>query len=250
MKVLIIGAAGNLGQRLVTRALAHGHEVTALVRDSARFTAAQPQVAQNLSGVVSADAAGRHSLAEAMAGFDCAINTAGHVTQGDSFATLFHAVVDAARSSGLPRLWMLAGAAALTIPRANRLGTSLPGVPAIYKLHEQNWRYLAATDLDWSLMCPGPMVEAPSSPLRDDLRVSIDQVPFDVPAWAAWAPGLALSLLFKRKSAELVVSYDDVAELIVSNMVPGGKFSRHRIGLALPSGETASKSGWQPGQKG
>lgn len=36
-KVVVVGAAGNLGRRLVARAMAHGHDVTAFVRSAGRF---------------------------------------------------------------------------------------------------------------------------------------------------------------------------------------------------------------------
>jgi putative NADH-flavin reductase len=37
VKVLILGATGSLGPRLVSQALARGHEVTALVRDPSKL---------------------------------------------------------------------------------------------------------------------------------------------------------------------------------------------------------------------
>lgn len=38
MKIVIIGAAGNVGRRIVNEALARGHAVTGLVRSEARFS--------------------------------------------------------------------------------------------------------------------------------------------------------------------------------------------------------------------
>ena len=38
MRITVFGAAGNVGSRVVTEALARGHEVTAVVRDPARFS--------------------------------------------------------------------------------------------------------------------------------------------------------------------------------------------------------------------
>ena len=37
MKILIIGAAGMIGQRILAEALSRGHEVTAIVRDPSRL---------------------------------------------------------------------------------------------------------------------------------------------------------------------------------------------------------------------
>ena len=35
MKIVVIGATGNIGRRVVKEALSHGHEVTGVVRDPA-----------------------------------------------------------------------------------------------------------------------------------------------------------------------------------------------------------------------
>lgn len=72
---------------------------------------------------------------------------------------------------------------------------------------------------------------------RSDLRVRVDVVPFDVSPWARGAPRLALSLMMRRRLEEVVVSYEDVAELMMSNLAPTGPFRRRRVGLALPRGE-------------
>ena len=37
MRIVVFGAAGNVGSRVAAEALSRGHEVTAVVRDSARF---------------------------------------------------------------------------------------------------------------------------------------------------------------------------------------------------------------------
>ena len=90
------------------------------------------------------------------------------------------------------------------------------------------------SDADWSLMCPGPMTAASGGAVRKDLRVSVDVVPFDVPRWAGRLPRIGLSLLMKQRLGEVVVSYEDVAELMMANLANDGPFSRRRVGLALP----------------
>ena len=37
MKITVLGAAGNVGSRVVAEALSRGHEVTAVVRDRSQF---------------------------------------------------------------------------------------------------------------------------------------------------------------------------------------------------------------------
>lgn len=250
-KVIVIGAAGNLGRRLVSRGIAHGHEVTAFVRSANSLTAQIGARSATAIRVMEGDVLDGRSLALAVRGHDIAINAAGNVFDGDAFTALFRSVV-AAVTRELPapkRFWALAGAAALTLPHYNGIGVGLPGVPKSYVPHEKNWKALEASDLDWSLMCPGPMVAAPAGQIRSDLRVSIDVVPYEVPGWARWAPRIALSLLMKAKLPELIVSYEDVADIIMSNLSPGGRFSRHRVGVALPAGERGRKEDWVLGTR-
>ena len=73
MKVLVIGAAGRSGAELVTRALAHGHEVTAFVHDATEYT----QTGVRLIGgdVLDADA-----IDAAVAGQDVVLDALGGKT--------------------------------------------------------------------------------------------------------------------------------------------------------------------------
>lgn len=251
-KIVVIGAAGNLGRRLVARGLAHGHEVTAFVRNAGRFAEHWPGSLPEHVRVVEGDVFDKQAVASAVMGCDALVNAAGHVADGARFVSLFENAVAAAEQHMAPsgRIWLLAGAAVLTVPHTDRIGVSLPGVPAMYKAHETNWRRLQASSCDWSLMCPGPMVAAADGLPRDDLRISVEMLPYRVGSWARWAPPVALSLMMKSKLSELIVSYEDVAEIIMSNIVPNGRFSRHRVGVALPVNERGRKENWTLGEKG
>ena len=100
------------------------------------------------------------------------------------------------------------------------------------------------------VMCPGPMTAAADSEKPDALRISIDTMPYQIDAWTRFAPPIALSLVMKSKLPELIVSYEDVATVIMTNLDAGGVLSRHRVGIALPAGERGSKEGWTLGQRG
>jgi len=250
MRVLVIGAAGNLGRRLLTRGLAHGHELTAFVRSRERLEKMWGSALPEGLRVTEGDVFDEEALASAMRGHDVVVNAAGTVTEGERFEQLFRTVIAAAEKNLSPprRLWMLAGAAVLSIPHAGRTGIGLPGVPGIYRSHEVNWRLLENSATDWTLVCPGPMVAEANWQPRTDLRVSFDTVPYEVGPWARWAPPVALSLMMKHRLPELIVSYDDVAELIMANLTEA-PFSRRRIGLALPIGERGRKDDWTPGER-
>ncbi len=251
-RVIVIGAGGNLGRRLVSRGLARGHLVTAFVRDAGRFAAGAAGAASPDLRIVEGDASDAAALAAALRDQDAAVSAAGNVADGAAFSALFASVVAVVERELPPpgRFWAVAGAAALTIPFADRIGVGLPGVPALYRPHERNWRTLAASATDWSLMCPGPMVAAPDGAVRTDLRVSVDILPYRVPRWAGWVPGIGLSLLMKSRLPELIVSYEDFADIIMAHLAPGGPYSRHRVGVALPAGERGRKDDWTLGSAG
>ena len=171
----------------------------------------------------------------ALAGHDVVINCAGYVADGAAFIELVDRVVtqaEAALGSG-GRLWLFGGAAALDVPGTGIMGADLPGVPAIYQAHQTNFRRVAASTLDWSMMCPGPMVPSANGQARADLRISKDVWPFPRPGYTRWLARIALSLAFKNHAPELIVSYDDVAAVLLDHLPAGGRFSRARVGVAL-----------------
>ena len=250
MKLLILGATGNMGQRLLAQGLARGHALTAFVRNRAKLEQQLgPSLPQGLTVVEgnTDDAAG---LRAAMAGQDVVINCAGYVADGPAFIALVDRVVTQAEAALGPggRLWLFGGAAGLDVPGTDLMGVDLPGVPALYRAHQTNVRRVAATRLDWSMMCPGPMVASADGRARTDLRVSRDVWPFNPPGIARWLPRLALSLAFKQHMPEMVVSYDDVAAVLLDHLAPGGRFSRARVGVALPPGQRGEKVYQQGGK--
>ena len=250
MKLLILGATGNMGQRLLAQGLARGHVITAFVRNRAKLQqqlgTAVPPGLTIFEGDVNDDAA----LRAAMTGQDVVINCAGYVADGAAFTELVDRVVTQAEGALGPggRLWLFGGAAALDVPGTHIMGVDLPGVPAIYKAHQSNFRRVAASKLDWSLMCPGPMVPSSTGQARNDLRISKDVWPCPRPGYTRWLPRIATSLAFKNHAPELIVSYDDVASVLLEHLPPGGRFSRARVGVALPEGQRGEKVYEQAGK--
>lgn len=113
MKVLIIGAAGNLGSRVVQAALDRNHTVTVLVRSKDRFATSVPDVSAKVT-VIEGSAMSLEDVKGAMVGQDAVVNTAG-VGAVTSFSKstlpdIVKTVVDAAKEV-IPgkRLWILGG---------------------------------------------------------------------------------------------------------------------------------------------
>jgi uncharacterized protein len=76
------------------------------------------------------------------------------------------------------------------------------------------------------------------------MRISLDRVPVPIPGLARFLPGAMLLPFFVYRIPEMIVSYADAAALMLANLTPSGKISRHRVGLALPVGMRGKKKRW------
>jgi len=101
VNVFVLGAAGKTGRLIVERAVAAGHDVTALVRDASRYNT--PLGVRVLRG----DATDPATLAHAMAGQDVVIDAVGGKTpwrKTDLERTVARALVAAAQQHGTHRI--------------------------------------------------------------------------------------------------------------------------------------------------
>ena len=151
--------------------------------------------------------------------------------------------VESLPTNARPVCWFLAGAALLDIGPSGRRGVELPKVKSTYWPHRVNFERLSRSDLDWRLLCPGPMVEQPALGL-DRLRISLDTLPVQVAAFARRLPGPLLLPVFASLIPQMIVPYADAAALMLANLDRGGAMARRRVGLALPLGMRGRKSHW------
>lgn len=123
MKIVVLGANGEVGSRIVGEALARGHEVTAAVRSLDRAQAVAPE-----AHVVGVNAEDAEAVAEAITGHDLVV-TALRPAEGreEDLVVLTRSVLDAANSVSLPTI-VVGGAARLHLPEdpANTILTA-PG---------------------------------------------------------------------------------------------------------------------------
>lgn len=245
-KLLLLGASGTLGSVVLRQALGLGHTVTALVRQHGRLPADLRTHTALRTGLVDLATTQPADLALWLRGHDALICTAGTVAQGQGFVDLVGRVVDALCVLPVgerPVAWFMAGAGLLPLDRRGRRGVDLPKVQATYWPHRANWERLAATDLDWRLLCPGPMVDQPALGL-DRLRVALDQMPAPLPGWASGLPAPLLLPLFAWRVPEMIVPYADAAAFMLAHLQPGEAVARHSVGLALPKGMRGRKEQW------
>jgi putative NADH-flavin reductase len=240
-RLIILGATGSLGRHVMRQALAAGHEVTAFVRTPSKL----PPEAHGRVSVHTGDLSA-HVPLDLIRGQDGLVNCAGYIADGDAFVGLVDRLVTAVDSLPAveqPVCWFLAGAALLDVGASGRRGVDLPKVRSTYWPHRVNFERLSRSRLDWRLLCPGPMIEGPALGL-DRLRISLDALPVQVPAFARALPGPLLLPVFASLIPQMIVSYADAAALMLAHLDRGSATSRHRVGLALPEGMRGRKSRW------
>ena len=243
-RVVILGATGSLGRHVVQQAIAARHDVAVVVRNPAKLSAEVRDMVSvhqcDLSVVSTSD------LTAMLGGHDAVVNTAGQVTDGQVFVNLVDRLVtslEAVSAGARPACWFLAGAGLLDIDSSGRRGVDLPRISSTYWPHRVNFDRICRSNLDWRLLCPGPMVEQPPLGLAR-LRISLDQLPVHVPASSRVLPGLLFLPVFAHLIPEMIISYADAAAVMLANLAPGGEMSRHRVGVALPLGMRGQKAQW------
>jgi putative NADH-flavin reductase len=149
MKIAVVGASGNVGQRVVAEALARGHAVTAIAR--------KRPAGDSVAGVEwkIADLADPAGMAVALAGNDVVVLS---VRFGD---TDFEQALEGVRRSGVPRLLVVGGAASLEIAPGKVL-LDQPDFPDFIKPEATPARAAldrlrGEADLDWTFLSPSMM---------------------------------------------------------------------------------------------
>jgi putative NADH-flavin reductase len=240
VRLIILGATGSLGAHVLRHALGAGHDVSVLVRDPSRLAEARQGVVVHTGDL---------SLAlppDVVRGHDALINCAGNVADGERFVSLVDRVIASVESlpaGDQPVCWFLAGAALLDIDASGRRGIELPKLKSIYWPHRANFERLERSSIDWRLLCPGPMVDQPPIGL-ERLRISLDRLPVEVPAFARALPGPLVLPVFASLIPQMIVPYADAAALMLANLDRGSPISRRRVGLALPVGMRGRKPEW------
>lgn len=160
MKIIVFGARGDVGSRIVAEALARGHDVTAVVRNKAQIETLPPSVTARV-----ADVADTATVAGLMMGHDVAISAIRPPDgQEETLVALTRAVLDAAARSQL-RVLLVGGAASLKMPGQN--GATVltapdflpePVVPIARACQAQYELCTAETRVDWSYLSPPAML--------------------------------------------------------------------------------------------
>ncbi len=152
MKLAVIGATGNMGQRLTKEATSRGHQVTAISRNP--DAAKGPGVATSACDLSNAD-----KLADCLKGADAAILSVRF--QDNDVKPVFEAL----RKAGVNRLAIVGGAASLFNQDNVRL-LDQPGFPDFIKVEAApaaaalDWIKANVKDIDWVFVSPSMMLQA------------------------------------------------------------------------------------------
>ena len=160
MRIIIFGAAGDVGSRVVAEALSRGHEITAVVRDPAQFSKLPAKVKAR-----SGDAGNIEDVARLAAGHDLVISAIrppdGREKQ---LVTLTKAILDGASQSNI-RVLVVGGAASLKMPgQGDETVLTAPGflpeavVDIARACFAQHEACRADTRADWTYISPPAML--------------------------------------------------------------------------------------------
>ncbi|MCA1654906.1 MAG: NAD(P)H-binding protein [Pseudonocardiaceae bacterium] len=184
MKVAVFGATGRTGGEVVTRALAQGHEVTAVVRNPESITNKDVTVAV-------ADVHDRDQVAAAIQGVDAVISTLGGKPRKPTtvYSDGLAKITEGMRATGARRLLCLSSGAldlGPHVPFPQRIVSGLVVRFVFKEGHEDMAKMEAALrevgDLDWTVVrVPG----LNTKPATGEYRVA--EAPLDKPSMVSRA---------------------------------------------------------------
>jgi len=151
MNIVIIGATGNVGQRIVNEALSRGHKVTAIARGAAKLA---PRAGLTPVVLDYADAA---KLAAAIEGKDAVVTAVKYHTADPA------PIVEAVKRAGVKRLLAVGGAGSLQDPSGRDVVDS-PDFPAPWKgeaLAAREFLFSLRKEpaLNWTLLSPSALLQ-------------------------------------------------------------------------------------------
>ncbi len=155
MNVVLYGASGNAGSRILQELQSRGHNVTAVVRNPAKLPAGTPSRQDDLSDV--------SRIASILAGADAVVSAyAPPQNDTDQILGATERLVQAVQKAGTPRLIVVGGAGSLEVaPGVTLLASGhLPQawVP-IATSHAHVLQMLAASSINWTYFSPAAFFE-------------------------------------------------------------------------------------------
>ncbi len=164
MRVVLYGATGTIGSRILNELLSRGHTVTAVVRDRSKLPA------QNNLTTVKGDILDAGDIAKVVKGADVVVSSYGppsgaqgpDATQVGQLVDATQALIAGVRRGGAPRIIMVGGAGSLEISPSLQI-MDTPTFHRAYKplaeAHRDAFHVLRESDLNWTYFSPAMMFQ-------------------------------------------------------------------------------------------
>ncbi|ASK61443.1 hypothetical protein CFK37_04265 [Virgibacillus phasianinus] len=175
MKLLVLGASGRVGHKIVKRALADHHDVVALVRSPENFNLIDEYLT-----VLKGNVLEENDLLRALDGVD-AIISALNTDQNNTLSRSMPIIVQTMESQQIKRLISIGTAGILdsrTEPNLYRFQSneSKRRKTIAAEDHLKAYQYLEKSQLDWTVVCPTYLPDGES---EGDFRVEENLLPVD-----------------------------------------------------------------------
>ncbi len=159
MKIVLYGARGRLGQRILTEALARGHQVTAVVRKPELFEEPHPGIE-----VIKGDVTDPASVAAVTAGSDVVISAIGPSPKQppEIIEEAARSLIAGMQKSGAKRLVIVGGAGSLQAAQGIMVMDTPEFPPSwrpVAQAHKNALDIVRAAPLDWTYISPAAMIQ-------------------------------------------------------------------------------------------
>lgn len=156
MKVVLYGASGMIGRRILNELIARGHQVVAVVRDPSKLAGVA-------ATVETGDVLSPTSIVETAIGTEAVISAyAPPLANPSNLIDATVALIASLPLAAISRFLMVGGAGNLTVAPGVQL-IDAPSFPAewksIAKAHADALEILKNSDLDWTTLSPAALIE-------------------------------------------------------------------------------------------
>ncbi|RVX42127.1 hypothetical protein EDD27_4747 [Nonomuraea polychroma] len=211
-KIVVFGAGGRAGRRVVAEAAGRGHGVTAVVRDPGKHG----DLAHEGVAVVAGDVTDAASVAAAAAGHDAAVQAAARmdVPSEEFYAAAAGALVEGLSRAGVRRLVAIGIGSLLEVSPGIRLADTpgFPGDARAFSLgHAAELPVYEQSDLDWVVLAPPPVFLDEAAERTGRYRIGDGRVP-------------------EPAEGDRVFSFADLAVAVVDE---AGGGAHHRVQVAV-----------------
>ncbi|PVH69615.1 hypothetical protein DL98DRAFT_598500 [Cadophora sp. DSE1049] len=258
MRILLVGATGNLGLRLIPALLAHSHILTIYIRNAPKLRSLiSPSLDSLVNAVVEGDATDTTSLTQALCDHDieAIVSVAGNQVlpwREFQLPKIAKAVVDASivvgKERGKPlRVWVTSGLGIMRYPGTRRLIQDFFPKAASAQ-HEATRTVVEAnplTDIEWSLLAISMMDAADpkqgvfqvleGGPRQHSLLVKDTSPPGWRETWIGALPFIGPYLnVWYLALVEYRTVYEEVADFLAEELEDGGQeWLGKRVALKL-----------------